>query len=298
MDLRLVEIFCSVYDLQSFSKAAVALGLSQPTVSGHIKALESRLDCRLFDRLGRDIEPTPSGQLLYEYGHRIVSLKGAAAEALERFLGRVEGRLTLGASTSPGNHWLPLRVAGFHKRNPAVRVRMIIGDSSSIVASLLAGEVEAGFVGVRIADRALVYEPFAEDRLILVGPPDVPWLRAGEPLSVDELRRLPLLMREPGSGTRAATEDHLVRNGYSLDDLDVAAELGSTVAITEAIIGRFGVAFVPSRAVRRDIDAGRLRAIELAGLPPILRRLFSVIDRRRSPSPLREAFLSDLSEGR
>ncbi|RMH19764.1 MAG: LysR family transcriptional regulator [Acidobacteria bacterium] len=296
MDLRLVEIFCYVYQEMSFSRAAERLGLTQPTISGHIKTLEQRIDTRLFDRLGREIAPTRAGELLYVYAEQIVELKRAAAEAMNRFLSRLEGRLVLGASTIPGEYLMPARIARFRDSYPNIEISMVIHDTRQVVAGVRKGEIDLGFVGAKLPYPTLSYEPFARDRVVLVVPAGPEW--AFDSISLAELRNRPLLVREEGSGTRMMLERALSDSGLGLGDFHIVAELGSTTAIKEAVKTQLGAAFVSSLSVESDLRGGLLRKIEVQGLEPIDRSIFTVINNRRASSPLREAFLEFLADSR
>ena len=107
MDLRRLEVFCKVYELKSFSRAGEACLLSQPTVSEHIRHLETFLDVRLFDRLGREVVPTRAGEILYNYARRMLNLRREASRTLELYRGKMSGDLELGGSTIPGQYILP-----------------------------------------------------------------------------------------------------------------------------------------------------------------------------------------------
>lgn len=295
MDLRLVEIFCAVFEERSFSKAAKRLGLSQPTISGHIKALEGTLDTRVFDRLGREIQPTRAGELLYEYGRQITELKESAEQAMARFLNRLEGRLLLGASTIPGEYLLPEHIGAFSSLFPKIEVEVEIHDTRSIVDAVKEGRYDIGFVGARLPDEGLLFEPFASDELILAAPATPAWRSSEGAMPFETLRRKPLLVRERGSGTRMMLERVLERHNMRLGELKVVAALGSTTAIKEGIKARLGGSFLSSIAVEEEIGQGTFREVRVRGLERIKREFFTVIHSRRAASPLRAAFLEFLA---
>jgi DNA-binding transcriptional LysR family regulator len=114
LDLRQVEVFYYVAKLRSFSKAAEALLLTQPTISGHIKTLEESLELILFDRLGREVTLTQAGTVLYSYAKRLLSVKTAAVQALQELQGGVSGELLIGSSSTPGQYVLP-PLLGHHR---------------------------------------------------------------------------------------------------------------------------------------------------------------------------------------
>jgi DNA-binding transcriptional LysR family regulator len=293
MDLRLLEIFCCVYEERSFSKAAQRLYLTQPTVSGHIKSLETYFGTPLFDRLSREIKPTRAGELLYEHGRRIVEMKKAMTERMGRFLNRLEGRLHLGASTIPGEYLLPPIVGQFRQAFPEVQVSLRISDTKAIIQDVEEGRVELGFVGARVSDRHLEFKKFAADRLILVVPHTPKWEKT-KSISLQELLSEPLVIREPGSGTRIMFERKLEALGYTLEDFNVVAQLGSTTAIKEAIKAGVGVSILSHLAVKTELAASLVSEVRIREVKTLERDFFTVVNTRRIRSPLCEAFLEHI----
>ena len=139
MDLWQLNIFCSVVEEKSFSKAGQRVHLSQPTVSSHIKDLESHFGCQLIDRLSKEALPTRAGELLYDYARRLLALKTDAETALAEFQGVIRGRLVVGGSTIPGVYILPAVVGAFTRDHPEVFVSLVIGDTETIVEKTVAG---------------------------------------------------------------------------------------------------------------------------------------------------------------
>src|SRR6185295_16210301 len=175
LDLSLIEIFCIVYEEGSFSKAASKLQLSQPTVSGHIKHLEDSVGARLFDRLPRQAAPTQAGKILYRRGRAILDEKYAAVQELNKFLNRIEGSLTISASTIPGEYLLPQIIASFRMKYPGVNVELQISDSEDVCQIVLSGKAEIGFVGAKFEVVGLRFRHFASDTLALIVPNNEEW---------------------------------------------------------------------------------------------------------------------------
>jgi DNA-binding transcriptional LysR family regulator len=293
LDLRSLELFCAVYDDRSFSKAARRLRLSQPTLSAHVKALEEELGTRLFDRLGRSIETTRAGDLLYRHGRRILAERDSLLAGMNRFLNRVEGRLHLGASTIPGEYILPRVIASFRALFPLVRVELQIADTTATVDAVEAGRIDLGFVGARLSRKDLRYEPFATDRIVLVAPATARW-GSVRGLTLAALRREPLVVREEGSGSRFAVEAGLRKLGVRWEELNVVAELGSTAALKEAVRAELAIAFLSNRAVSSEVDAGWVRQLALPGSSGFERAFYTVRNTRRSRPPIEEEFLRHL----
>ena len=201
MDLRQLEIFAKVAELGSFSRAAEALFLTQPTVSEHIRSLEDELGIRLLDRLGRGAAVTRGGALLLSYAQRILALARETRQAMENFQGRMSGDLLVGASTIPGEYILPALIGRFKEKYPEIALTLLIGDSQAVVDWVADGRVEIGVVGARLPHRVVEYRELMPDEEVVVVPPGHAWFGKKQ-ISIADLAGEPLLLRESGSGTR------------------------------------------------------------------------------------------------
>jgi DNA-binding transcriptional LysR family regulator len=292
MDLRQLEVFAAVYELRSFSRAASTLRLTQSTVSEHVRLLEEELGTRVFDRLSRETVPTRAGELLYGYARQMLLLRTEARQALDQFLGQVTGALLVGASTIPGEYVLPAAIGRFHERHPRVTITLQISDSRGIAQAVLDGQVDVGVVGADPGNRVLEVRSLMPDELVLALPPGHPWSGRGE-ATLDELRAEPLIVREPGSGSRQALERALESSGRSLADMRVIAEMGSTGAIKQAVKAGVGLSIMSGRAVEDESRHGLVACVKLKDLP-VTRQFYVVTRAGRSRSPLCQAFLEFL----
>ena len=295
MDLRLLEIFCRVYKERSFSRAARELGLTQPTISAHVKDLEESLGTPLFNRVSREIQPTEAGRFLYEQAQPLLALKRQLDERMDGFLNRVEGDLTIGASSVPGEYLLPPLMTAFHRKHASVRVRLRIADTARTIEDLRHGDITLGAVGATVPDDDLSFEPFATDSLVL-GVAGSSKRRTT--MSLEELQKMPLLVREPGSATRTTLERALAKHKLTLDDLNVAAEFGSIGAIKEAVKSGHGVSFLSDLTITAERRAGDIRIVQVRELGAINRTYYTVVSRRHVLSPLTRAFLDDIRHSR
>lgn len=296
MNLRALEAFCAVYEEGSFTAAAQRLGLSQPTVSSHVRSLEKDLGAPVFDRMARESRPTRAAHVLYRHARRLLDLAAETAEEMDRFLHGLQGHLQIGASTIPGEYWLPVRIGRFHGLHPEIEVTLEIHDTRAVLDRVLDGRLEVGVVGARMEDGHLEFRELAVDRLTMVSSPERSGDRHPE-LTPDELRDVPFVLREPGSGTRHMFEGALRRIGISLGDLRVVAELGSTTAVKEAVKAGMGLSVLSRLAVRADLETGLLRETTVRGLGGMERSLFAVVHADRALSPLSQVFLDFLPEG-
>jgi DNA-binding transcriptional LysR family regulator len=292
MDLRALEVFCKIVELRSFSRAAEAVHLTQPTVSGHIKALETELELRLFDRAGRTVTPTRAGELLHSYARRILALRDETLQAINEHKGGLKGHLTVGGSSIPGAYILPPLVAAFKRAHPDVTMTLHVIDSREIVRGVIEGIYEVGMVGARFEEGRVHYKPFTQDELVLAVPAGHPWAGRGT-VRLSELAGQSFIMRERGSGTRKVMERALGDHDVDPGSLRVVLEVTGNEAVRQALRAGAGIAVISRRAIEDDIRCKTVTALRIHGVK-LLRDFFLVTHRSRSRSPLGNAFLSFL----
>ena len=234
MDVRRLETFVKVAELRSFSRAAEALFLTQPTVSEHVRSLEDELGVQLLDRLGHGAAPTRAGLLLLDYARRILALAREARQAIDRFQGRMAGQLVVGGSTIPGEYVLPGLIGQFKGKYPDISMSLLIGDSREASAWVEEGRAEIALVGACPASRALEAKAVMQDELVVVVPAGHRWAGRAA-VTIGELQGEPLIVREQGSGSRETMERALATVQRDLGGFRVAGEMGSTQAIKQAV---------------------------------------------------------------
>ncbi|MDA8421744.1 MAG: selenium metabolism-associated LysR family transcriptional regulator [Nitrospiraceae bacterium] len=292
MDLHQIEIFCTLVTLRSFSKTAETLYLTQPTVSGHIKNLESELGVKLVDRLGRRAMPTDAGEVLFRYGQKLLVLRDHAQQEIAALSGQISGILKIGGSTIPGAYILPSFIGAFKKTHPSVAVQLVIDDTAKMTEAILSGDLHIGVVGACLVEPQLETYPFLRDELVIAVPATHAW--AGKrTVALAALKGEPFILREKGSGTRRIMEERLGKEGVSIADLKIVAVMGSSDAVRQSVKGGLGISILSSRAIHDDVRAGRLAAVRVKGVP--IERSFSIILRKgKSRSPLCRTFLDFL----
>jgi DNA-binding transcriptional LysR family regulator len=295
MDLKTLEVFCKIVELGSFSRAAEAVSLTQPTVSGHIKALESEVGIRLLDRVGKRVRPTRAGELLYGYSRRILVLREEAQQALSEHKGGLKGHLPIGGSSIPGAYILPSLVGAFKRDHPDVTIALCIRDSREVVRSVIEGTYELGVVGARFEEGRVRYDPFGRDELVLAVPASHPW--AGRTsVRLHELEGQPFVLRERGSGTRKVMEAALAAQKMDPGALRVALEVTGSEAVRQVLKAGVGVAVISRRAIEDDVRNGTLAALRVSGIK-LVRDFYLVTHKSRSRSPVADAFLAFLRAG-
>lgn len=288
LDLRQVEVFYYVAKFHSFSKAAEALLLTQPTISGHIKTLEDSLNLVLFDRLGREVTLTQAGEVLYAYAKRLLSVKISALQALQELQGGVSGELVIGGSSIPGQYVFPPILGHFKRQYPDITVVLSITDTMDIIERIVHGDLELGMVGACVQHAQVVYQEFVEDELVLAVASDHPWARQGT-VALPALTTQPFIHRERGSGSRLVTEQILKQHGLEPTALHTVAEMGSTEAIKQGIKAGIGVSILSRIALTDELRAGSVCTVAIERV--VLQRHFYLIRHRgRTLSPLCQTF--------
>jgi len=233
VNLSQLRTFITVVDHHSFSEAARLLGISQPAVTMQIQALESDIGAMLLDRGYRKIGLTEAGAALVPYARRILSELDEARHAIEMLSDTVTGRVTVAASTTPGQYLLPRVLGAFLKEFPEVGVTLRVYDSADVVERVEAEEADLGMTGAEVPGARVYYERLGVDELVLICPPGHP-LAEQEAVTFSEVAEQPFIVREAGSGTRMVAEELVRRAGVDPGDLDVVMELGTNEAIVSA----------------------------------------------------------------
>jgi DNA-binding transcriptional LysR family regulator len=292
-DLRQLEVFRKVVELESFSKAADVVFLAQASVSERIANLENMSGLKLLDRLGRRVVPTKAGELLYKHALNLLEMKRLACAEMEDFLGIRRGEVRIGGSTIPGEYILPKVMGPFGKKHPLVVLTLVIADSSGIESKVLQGDLELGVIGRKTSHRSLATNPLWQDELVIAVPPGHRWARREE-VSLEELTDEPFILRESGSGTLKTLDDYLRAAGLEgIGSLRIVARLGTSTAVKEGIKAGLGVSILSSLAMSTEFETGILKQLKVKGLR--MTRSFDLIrDKRRTPSPLCKAFIDFL----
>jgi DNA-binding transcriptional LysR family regulator len=294
MDLWQLHIFCRVVEWRSFSKAAQAVHLTQPTISSHIKDLEEHFGCPLIDRLSKEAVPTDAGRLLYGYAQRLLALREEIETEMAQYQGKTRGRLVIGGSTIPGGYLLPRVVGRFKKRYPQIMLSLTIADTDRIIAGVLEGALEFGVVGAESRDKNILQEILVSDEMRLIVPARHPWA-SKKKIALALLLAEPYITRERGSGTLRSLQESFRRMGHDTGELNIVGEMGSTEAIRQGIKEGMGVSILSTMAIAEDLASGSLKAVAVEGLD-LTRHFYITRHRQRSLSPLGAAFIDFLKE--
>ncbi|TDO02586.1 LysR substrate-binding domain-containing protein [Sunxiuqinia elliptica] len=264
MDYR-DEVFLTVAENLSFSKAAEELYISQPAVTKHIKELESKLEAALFERKGNKVYLTQAGKLVYRQLKQIRQQYHEMAFELGRLNQAYKGNLRIGASSTIAQYLIPEVLAAFHRRFPDIKLDLLNGNSQEMEQKLLNQEIELALVENDSSQTNIRYQSFLGDEIVVVtGSQSVYGKR--KTLAVTDLQQIPLVLRERGSGTLEVIRHALIRHNLTLDSLNILIHLGSTEAIKNFLTNFDGIAFVSEKSIEKELLLKSMVKLQVKGL--------------------------------
>ena len=281
--------FAAVAEHRNISRAAVALHLSQPAVSGQLRQLQDEFGEPLYQRDGRGVRLTPAGEQLASYAARLRDTWRQAHAYRDALRGLEQGTLRIGASTTPASYLLPYLIAEFHRRYPNVTVHTADGNTTEIVGAL--GSVDIAMIeGPVGADLPLdtAVHAWREDEIVAIMPRSHPLAQPDEGGRADlaAFGAHPLVLREAGSGVRQIVERAFARAGVPMR---VALEIAGVEGVKEAVRAGMGIGFVSAMSMRHE--NGALSLLSLSP-EPLTRRLSILVPHASAPSRVVEQFLA------
>ncbi len=271
-NLHRLRLFLTVARLGSYTRAAHELSIAQPAISHQVQALELELGAELFERHGRHVELTPAGRALAETCEEVLHRLDEGARTLAELRAGTRGAVDIAADTTSGIYVVPAALGSFHRANPEIDITLHVENRTGVLRRLSERTCDLAVMADPPGAIGVVVAPFALDRLVGIAASDHP-LRDQRSISLTTLAAERFLVREVGSGTRAATERLFARAGLRLEP---AMELGSTGAIKQAVAAGLGISVVSRWAIDLELQVGRLAVLDVAGLP--IERRWSIVN--------------------
>lgn len=293
MHLKQIEAFVAVIKHKSFSKAAEAIYLSQPTISAHINSLESELGTKLIVRSTKEVYPSAAGTIFYGHALEILKLLERARMEVKSYSSEVKGRLEIAASTVPSQYILPEILPRMAKKYPNLFYAVQQYDSGEVVEHIRNMDAEVGITGTVIEKSNCVFEPFLSDRLVIITPNTPQFVAMNGRITAAMLRALPFVSRESGSGTRKESEAFLQDAGVDPKGLKVVAQMQSTESIKQAVKRKLGISIISRIAAEDYVAAGDILMFEYDS-PRLNRNFYLVYHKNRPLSPAAEAFVREI----
>ena len=284
--LRQFQIFDAVARERSYTRAAEVLHLTQPAVFTQVKQLEDQLGQPLIERVGKTLYLTEAGEAARETARELLDAVARLRMRLADLDGLARGRLKL-AVVSTAKYDLPARIGAFLERHPGIDVALTVGNRQDLIARFAANEDDLYILGAPPEGMEVVAERFAENPLVVIAPPGHP-LAGRARLTAADLAAEPFVMREAGSGTRAAAERFFAAAGVAPR---VRMELGANEAVKAAVMAGLGLSVLSRGTAALELDHGYLVTLDVAGFP-LLRHWYVAHPRGKRLSVAAEAFLA------
>jgi len=284
LTLRQLKIFEAVARHLSFSRAADELHLTQPAVSMQVRSLEEAVGLPLTEQVGRRVFLTSAGEELARHARVVAQQLREAEEALLAMKGMRGGRLNIGV-VSTTKYFAPRLLTAFRRIHPEVELRLGVHNRGEIVQQLVDNDIDLAIMGRPPQELETVSEPFAENPLVFVAAPDHPLAQAKR-ITPKQLSKESFLLREPGSGTRAAMERFLTENGVAPQR---TVEMTSNETIKQAVMAGMGISFISERTIALELATGHIARLNVDGTP-LRRHWFIVYRAEKRLLPVAEAF--------
>lgn len=286
MTLEQLRIFIAVAEHQHVTRAASELNLTQSATSAAIAALEARYGIKLFDRIGRGIVLTQTGRDFLTEARGVLARAKAATQVLNDLAGLKRGSLSVGASQTVANYWLPPRLQAFHSAHPGIDLHVTIANTEQVAQAVHQGTADLGFVEGDLDDPVLSVRRIEGDQLIVVVGVNHPWVDQSR-ITPKSLSATGWVLREKGSGTRSMFEAAVKKFGIKFSDLRIALELPSNEAVRAAVEAGDGATAISNLVAMHSLAAGTLHRVKIE-LP---KRSFFVLRHKQRYESLAEKAL-------
>ena len=286
-DFRL-KVFYTAARRLNFTRAAAELYITQPAVTKHIHELEHYFNVKLFHRKGAALELTTAGETLLHHTEQLFALYGNLEFEMNTHTLEHKGRLRIGASTTIAQYVLPAVLASFHKKFPDVQITLTTNNTEQIERSLKGNDIDLGMIEGRSKNTSIKYSAFIKDEIVLVSANKNSFVKK-ESIQLKELKNIPLLLREPGSGTLEVVAHSLKGVGIPLQDFKIEMQLASTESMKSYLLHSNCMAFVSIYSVLNELQKNEFRIIDVKGLS--IERYFYFIQQHGQTESMPELFI-------
>ncbi len=261
MNLQYLQSFYITVKCNSISKAAKSLHLTQPGLSIQLQNLEKELGASLLKRSNKGVELTEEGKVVFDYADTLLSIQGNIQRDLKD-LQQNRPKLMIGSCKSVGEYALPCSIYTFKKLNKEVDIRIEVNSSANVIENLHKHTINIGIIQHDSKEDDIITQTIISDELLLVGN----HFDSPKQISIEQLKEIPLILREKNSGTRYLIEKALKEKGIDIEDLNVIYDLNSPEAIKSSILSGKGFSFLPKLIIQQELKENLIQTVEVEGL--------------------------------
>lgn len=292
MTLRQLQVFRAVCESRSYSRAAEEMALTQPAVSLQIRQQEELVGQPLFEYVGKKLYLTDAAEALLKTSTDLFQRLESLDMQLSDLKGSLQGQLRLAVESS-AKYITPHLFKAFQNLHPEVSLSLTVVNRTQVIKRLADNRDDLVIMSLVPQDMALEFLPFLNNPIIAVAPPDHPLCNAAK-LALKDLEPFPLLVREPGSGTRKACEEFFQQRRAHFSQIQ---EIASLESLREGVIAGLGLALLPRHAAHQELANGLLRELPVEELP-LYRSWCLVHAKGKRLSPVAQAFVAFVREER
>lgn len=286
MNFKELKSFVAISKYKNFSKAAQALYLTQPTISNHIQTLEEELQTTILVRNSKHVTLTKSGQMLLIHAQKILNEKEQIHFLFDQYNGAIAGELEIATSSIPSQYYLPKILKAFSALHPQMKFKVQKLDSAGVHKKLALSEIDFGIVGTQNNDEFFEYEKIMSDTIVLCCDYD---LEVSDQIEIEDLRSLPIILREEGSGTRKQLLQAIKPYGLSPQKMNISGIIDDINTIKACIIGSDKYTFTSKMSIQENLNNKTMKTIEVNGLN-IQREFYFVSNKNHTLTPVSKAF--------
>lgn len=288
-----LQVFITVAEKESFSRAAEAHHMTQPAVSQYIRIFEEDIGTRLLERNNKYVRLNQAGEMVYHYGKEIIGLYTKMQNVVDDLTKVATGSLSIGASYTFGEYVLPRIIAYLREIYPDIEPNVTVGNTAMIADLVATNQLDIGIVEGHFNEMHIEKEAFAVDTMVVVAPKTHPLALSEKAALVKDLEKETWIVREQGSGTREATDK-------LFDILNLSPtkmmNFSSTQLIKESVEVGLGISLMSQWAIKKELKYGAFKIIKVEGLP--LKREFSMITKSEFQTKALEVFISILRDNK
>lgn len=290
MDIRQIETFVEVVRLESFSKAAEKLFITQPTVSNHITALEKEVGSELIDRSGRLFRITPTGQILYEHAEKIIDQINNAKYEIDAYDQGLQGKISILSSSIPREYILPDLIKSFLEEHPKISFSLQGSDSKEAIKRILTYENDFAIVGKMNDNPKLDFVKLVKDSSVLIVQNDkFENLKNGDTVKFEDILDESFILREYGSASLETIINAIYQSSKDARKLRIVGTCDDNEAIKSLVSKGVGLSFMNKIAIERDIKEKRFKYLNIKGVD-FSRDFYFLYHREKPLSPLGKRF--------
>lgn len=292
MDFNRLEAFLNVAKYKNFSRAGIESSTSQPTISSYVAKLEKELEVQLFQRNSREVVLTSAGEVFLSFARDMIDARDKAIADISSFNDHVEGKLHIGASTTPCNIVLPSLLMDFNSLYPDVEFSISEQNSSKTLEKISKFDEEIGIVGSIVNDEKISCYKLILDELLVISPISYNF---PEEVSMNMLLENNFIMREKNSDTRRVFEDTLSNNDVELGSLNISCEVNSVDTLMQFVKEGIGISVVSSVVCKDYVSMGLIRSSRIRDVE-MKRHFYLAVSTKRTLTPAAKAFFDFCKE--